>query len=254
MVLGGFFKRSFILSIAFIISVGAILPLLVLPVNAANINDATPTDEAKSASYFRTLRTCINNEMNTTIQLSASDNGVAKPSKWFSENDTYGYVFPEGRMDCKDIAPKALSLWGWGSDYSSFLKILGFTYNASDAKWTVANRDLLRNKFDSAVQEKYYGFNFAGNPTQSGAARYEMFANAFTVACGAKDLGAMSSITNASYKAWLNDSTADKGTQVSGKTANVPGTKTGSYVYFAKVDVVENINGQPTKVIGRAHV
>lgn len=248
MLLGGFLKRSFILSIAFIVSVGILLPLLVLPVGAANINDVNPKNEAASASYYRTLRTCINNEMNTNIQLTASDNGVARPSQWFSDNNAYGYIFPQGKTDCKDIAPKALTLWGWGSDYSAFLKELGFTYNASNAKWTVANRDNLQNKFDSAVQSKYYGRNFAGEPTQSGAARYEMFSNVFGKACNAKDLGAISAITNSSYKSWLNDSTADKGTMISEETANIPGTKDGSYVYFAKVDVVETVNGEVRKV------
>jgi hypothetical protein len=241
-------KRSLILSIAFVISVGAILPFLALPTNAASINDASPVDEAKSTSYYRTLRTCINNEMNTSIQLTGSDNGVANPSKWFSDNNAYGYIFPEGKTDCKDIAPKALSLWGWGSDYSAFLRELGFTYNASNAKWTVANRDNLRNKFDSAVQAKYYGINFAGEPTQSSTARYEMFSNVFSKACNAQDLGAVSSISNSSYKTWLADSTPNQGTQVSEETANVSGTKDGSYVYFAKVDIVETVNGELRKV------
>lgn len=248
MVFGGFLKRSLILSIALVIGVGAVLPLLALPVSAANINDVSPSDEAKSASYYRTLRTCINNEMNTTIQLTGSDNGVANPSTWFSNNSAYGYIFPDGKKDCKDIVPKALSLWGWGSDYSTFLRELGFTYSAGDARWTVANRDNLRNKFDSAVQAKYYGISFAGEPTQSSAARYEMFSNVFGKACNAKDLGAVSAITNSSYKAWLDDSTADRGTQVSEETANVAGTKDGSYVYFAKVDVVETVNGELKKV------
>jgi len=243
MVFGGFLKRSLLLSLAFVISVSALLPLFVSPVGAANINDASPTDEAKSASYYRTLRTCINNEMNTTIQLTGSDNGVAAPSKWFTDNNAYGYVYPSGKMDCKKIVPLAMTLWGFGSDYSSFLRTLGFTYNASDAKWTVANRDNLRNKFDSAVQAKYYGINFAGEPTQSGAARYVMFLNAFQKACNAKDLGAISSITNTSYRAWLGDSTSEKGTQVSEETANIPGTKDGSYVYFAKVYVIDPATG-----------
>jgi len=246
MVFGGFLKRSLLLSLAFVMSVSAVLPLLVSPVGAANINDATPTDEAKSASYYRTLRTCINNEMNTTIQLTGSENGVAPPSKWFTDNNAYGYVYPEGKMDCKAIVPKALTLWGFGNDYSSFLRTLGFSYNASDAKWTVANRDNLRNKFDSAVQAKYYGINFAGEPTQSGAARYVMFLNAFQKACNAKSLGAVSAVTNTSYKAWLNDSTAERGTQVPEETANIPGTKDGSYVYFSKVDTIDPTTG--TKV------
>jgi hypothetical protein len=246
MVFGGFLKRSLLLSLAFVMSVSAVLPLLVSPVGAANINDVTPTDEAKSASYYRTLRTCINNEMNTTIQLTGSENGVAPPSKWFTDNNAYGYVYPEGKMDCKAIVPKALTLWGFGNDYSSFLRTLGFSYNASDAKWTVANRDNLRNKFDSAVQAKYYGINFAGEPTQSGAARYVMFLNAFQKACNAKSLGAVSAVTNTSYKAWLNDSTAERGTQVPEETANIPGTKDGSYVYFSKVDTIDPTTG--TKV------
>jgi len=246
MVFGGFLKRSLLISLAFVISVSAVLPLLVSPVGAANINDASPTDEAKSASYYRTLRTCINNEMNTTIQLTGSDNGVAAPSKWFTDNNAYGYVFPDGKMDCKKIVPLAMTLWGYGNDYSAFLRILGFTYNASDAKWTVANRDNLRNKFDSAIQAKYYGVNFAGEPTQSGAARYVMFLNAFQKACNAKSLGAVSAVTNTSYKAWLNDSTAERGTQVSEETANIPGTKDGSYVYLSKVDIIDPATG--TKV------
>jgi len=241
MVIGGFLKRSLLFALAFTISVSAVLPLLTSPVGAANINDASPTDEAKSASYYRTLRTCINNEMNTTIQLTGVDNGVAPPSKWFTDNNAYGYVYKEGKMDCKAIVPLAMTLWGFGKDYSSFLKTLGFTYDASSAKWTVANRDNLRNKFDSAVQAKYYGINFAGEPTQSGAARYVMFLNAFQKACNAKDLGAVSSVTNTSYRAWLGDSTAERGAQVSEETANIPGTKDGSYVYFSKVTIVDPV-------------
>ena len=246
MVFGGFLKRSLLISLAFVVSVSAILPLFVSPVGAANINDATPIDEAKSASYYRTLRTCINNEMNTSIQLTGSDNGVAAPSKWFTDNNAYGYVYPEGKTDCKAIVPKALTLWGFGNDYSSFLKTLGFTYNASDAKWTVANRDNLQTKFDFAVQGKYYGTNFAGEPTQSGAARYVMFFNAFQKACNAKSLGPVSAVTNTSYKAWLNDSTAERGHEESEEKASVPGTKDGAYVYFSKVDIIDPASG--TKV------
>ena len=246
MVFGGFLKRSLLISLAFVVSVSAILPLFVSPVGAANINDATPIDEAKSASYYRTLRTCINNEMNTSIQLTGSDNGVAAPSKWFTDNNAYGYVYPEGKTDCKAIVPKALTLWGFGNDYSSFLKTLGFTYNASDAKWTVANRDNLQTKFDFAVQGKYYGTNFAGEPTQSGAARYVMFLNAFQKACNAKSLGPVSAVTNTSYKAWLNDSTAERGHEEGEEKASVPGTKDGAYVYFSKVDIIDPASG--TKV------
>jgi len=248
MVSGGFLKRSLLFSIAIVISVGTILPLFTSTVSAANINTVGPVDEAKSTSYYRTLRTCVNNEMNTNIQLTASDNGVANPSKWFSDNYSYGYVYPEGKKDCKDIVPLALKLWGWGADYSAFLRELGFTYNAGDAKWTVANRDNLRSKFDSAVQAKYYGVNFAGEPTQSGAARYEMFFNVFSEACNAKDLGAVSSITNSSYKSWLGDSTADMGKNVTANTAGVSGMSSGSEVYFVKVDVVETVDGELRKV------
>lgn len=247
MIANGLFKRPLLLFIAFVISVGALLPLFTSSASAS-IYDATPTEEAKSVSYYRTLRTCINNEMNTTMQLTGADNGVAAPSKWFSDNYAYGYVFPEGKMDCKAIAPKALTLWGWGNDYSGFLKAIGFTYDSSAVKWTVPNRDQLRDKFDSAVQAKYWGANFSGDPSQSEAARYEMFLNVFKKACSAKDLGAITSIANNSYKTWINESTADRGKEVSYATANVPGMKDGSYVYFAKVDVVEMVNGVPKKV------
>jgi hypothetical protein len=241
------FKRSFILLIGFVVAISIFLPLFTLTANAS-INDATPTDEAKSASYYRTLRTCINNEMNTTIQLTGSDDGKSSPSQWFSDNNAYGYIFPEGKTDCKNIVPKALSLWGWGNDYSAFLKELGFSYSASNARWTVANRDNLQNKFDSAVQAKYYQISFANDPVQSDAARYEMFLNVFRKACSAKDLGPITSISNSSYKSWLNDSTADRGKEVSEETANISGTKDGYYVYFSKVDVIEMVNGQPKKV------
>lgn len=245
--MNGLIKRTLILSIAFVISVGAFLPLFTSVVSA-NINTATPTDEATSTSYYRTLRTCINNEMITTIKLTASDNGVANPSQWFTDNYAYGYVYPQGKMDCKAIAPLALKLWGWGSDYSSFLRLLGFTYSATNTQWTVANRDQLRAKFDSAVQAKYYGVNFAGDPVQSGAARYVMFLNVFNKACNAKDLGPITSITNSSYKAWISASTADMGKPIEEPTANISGMKSGQLVYFSSVDVVDTVNGQPKKV------
>jgi hypothetical protein len=251
MALGGILKHSALVSIAFVIGVGALLPLLTVSVSA-NIKTASPTDEARSTSYYKTLRTCFNNEMNTNIQLTASDNGIAPPSKWFTDNQSYGYIYPEGKTDCKDIVPKALNLWGWGTDYSAFLKELGFKYNASDAKWSVANRNNLRNNFDSAVQKKYYGVNFSGDPSQSGAAKYVMYLNVFQKACNAKDLGSISSISNTSYKAWLDSSTAGQGTQVDENTANISGTKDGSYVYFSKVNVIEPA-GEPSVLSKVAH-
>jgi len=244
------FKRSLLLVLAFVIGVGAFLPLFTATVSA-NINEVSPEVEAESASYYRTLRTCINNEMQTTIQLSASDNGVAKPSKWFSDNNAYGYVYPSGKMDCKKIMSNALALWGWGDNnagYSTFLETLGFKYNASNAQWTVANRDELRNKFDFAVQSKYYGINFTGEPVQSGAARYSMFLNVFQKACSAKSLGPVASITNSSYKSWLDDSNADIGHMVSDKTANISGLTDSEGVYFSKVNTLEG-SGTEAKVV-----
>jgi len=244
------FKRSLLLVLAFVIGVGAFLPLFTATVSA-NINEVSPEVEAQSASYYRTLRTCINNEMQTTIQLSASDDGVAKPSKWFTDNEAYGYVYPDGKMDCKTIMPKALALWGWGDSnagYKTFLEILGFKYDASNARWTVANRDQLRNKFDSAVQAKYYGINFAGEPVQSGAARYAMFLNVFQKACSAKSLGAVASITNSSYKSWLDDSNEDIGHMVSSTTANISGLNDSEGVYFSKVNTIQG-SGADAKVV-----
>jgi hypothetical protein len=246
MVAGGIVKRSSLVLIAFIIGIGALLPLLTVPVSA-NIKTASPIDEAKSTSYYKTLRTCFNNEMNTNIQLTASDNGVAPPSKWFTNNYAYGYIYPEGKTDCKDVVPKALALWGWGTDYSGFLKELGFKYNASDAKWSVANRNNLRNNFDSAVQKKYYGVNFQGDPSQSDAAKYVMYLNVFQKACNAKDLGLVSAVTNSSYKSWLDGSTAARGTQVDEPVANISGTKDGSYVYFSKVAIIGEQGTPPEK-------
>ncbi len=247
------FRRSFLLGLSGLLAITLILPFLSLSVNA-KINEATPYQEAQSTAYYRLLRDCVKNNMYNSIQLTGADSGVAVPSKWFDDNSAYGYTFPDGKTSCKDAVDPALELWGWGSDYSAFLRDMGYTYEASGPRWVGTNNgDTRQAGFDSAVQSKYYTMNFAGDPVQSGAARYEMFLNAFTKACSAVDLGPISSITNSSYRAWLDESTEDKGKEINSNTASVPGLDTGPSndfnVYFSKVYVVgENADGEPARV------
>lgn len=225
-------------------------PLFTPLIANADFNSADPTEQTTSTSYYRSLGECIKNNMYGDIQLSASDNGIAKPSSWFDDNRAFVYIYPTGKTDCKDIVPKALELWGWGNDYSGFLKAIGYKYNASSVKWQGdSNGDNRQSAFDSAVQAKYYNINFAGNPSQSGEAKYPMFVNVFNKACNAKDLGSLDSITNSSYKNWLNSSSASMGAQVTGQLAGISGFSADSYVYFSKVKTIDMINGQYTPTV-----
>ena len=208
---------------------------------AENITEANPDDQAKSNSYYRALRKCFRNNLHDSIQLTGADNGITPPSMWFNEFG-WGYVYPEGKLDCKDIAPLALELWGYGKQYNSFLTDFGATYNNSTLKWTApSDPDQRQNQFDATIQAKYYTTNFTGIPEQSGEARYVMFANVFDKACTARDLGKVTTITNSSYKKWVNSSSADKGTEVAQSLAKVdiPGIADDTYVYFSKVMVPE---------------
>src|SRR5690606_5416294 len=62
----------------------------------------TPEQEVTSLSYVASLTDCIATRMYGDIQLTASDNGIAKPSAWFNNGtfasigDKYktGYVYP----------------------------------------------------------------------------------------------------------------------------------------------------------------
>lgn len=210
---------------------------------SASIDTATPEEQAKSASYYRTLRKCIGtgNRMYGDIVLTASEGGVANPSKWFTGG--HGYIFKEGKKDCKDIIGPALELWGWGNNdagYSDFLEDMGYAYEPGNVRWHgSADGGTRQNTFDSIVQAKYYNQNFSGNPVQSGEARYEMFVNAFNIACVAKDLGQLSSIDNEDYNAWLDSSTLDQGTRVTASVAGIDGYSGQSDVYFSKVAIAE---------------
>lgn len=246
------FRRFFLFGVSVLLIASLISPLLAFTASA-KIDTATPADEAKSTSYYRLLRECVRGNMYGTIQLSASDNGVATPGKWFDDNNAFGFVYPTGKIDCKAAVKPALELWGWGSDYSAFLKDMGYTYNSSTVKWEgPGNGETRQVGFDAAVQRKYYTTNFAGDPSQSQAARYEMFLNVFQKACGAKSLGPVANITNNSYKTWLNDATKDKGREVEQGLAGVPGTVSGPgvtfNVFFSKVDIVEKVDGEYKKV------
>ena len=189
-----------------------------------------------------------------TIGITASDNGVAQPSRWFNDNASFGFVYPGGKIDCKNAVAPALELWGWGSDYSQFLKDIGYTFDASKPEWygpgDRGNGETRQNYFDVAVQKKYYTANFSGNASPTKAALYEIYLNAFTKACAAKNLGTIETITNSTYLNWLNASTTSMGKEVDSNTANISGLEKGPgiKVYFSKVNTVDIVNEKPVTV------
>lgn len=246
------FKRVAIFSISVLILSSIFVPFI--PQSSyAKINSATPDEEAQSTSYYRLLRDCVKNNMESTIQLTGADGGNARPNTWFNDRNAYGFVHPTGKIDCKDAVAPALRLWGWGSNTSSFLRDIGYTYDQGTARWTgPSNGDDRQVRFDMAVQSKYYTSNFAGDPSQSGQARYAMFSNVFSRACSAVSLGPVSEISNSSYRTWVNQASPDRGTEISSDLAGVNGLKTGPNsdynVYFAKVNVLDTSSGSPRVV------
>jgi len=239
---------SFRLSILAILAV-SLLASMLLPAAAvtANINQATPEVEARSTSYYRSLSRCVSDHMYGDIQLTAADNGRALTKTWFDGRRDFGYVYPDGKMTCSNIATLALAYWGWGSKYDEFLEDIGYTYNPSSARWSgTANGAERLAAFESAVQRKFYGINFSGYPTQSGQAVYTMYLNAFNRACTAQSLGKISELTNSSYKTWIGQATEERGFAVGKDAAAIDAFSSfrsnsgaGIDVYFTKINVVE---------------
>ena len=176
-----------------------------LPSNAfANLGAGTVTagsgmsadDEAKSYTYLLALKYCVRDHMKGDIpvaDLNAQRN--ADPSAWFDGYDgSSGYVYPDGKKECKDIASAALPLWGW-KDNQSFLSDIGYAFDSSNLsalKWHgTADGNTRVQNFLNAAMPKVYGLNNTNrDPPVSDPAYYAMYINAFnTSPCSAQDKG-----------------------------------------------------------------
>jgi hypothetical protein len=197
----------------------------------------TPDQEIKSLSYYQTLIGCVDNNMHGTIQIKGTDNANAVPSTWFDDYTANGYIYPSGISDCKDIAVKALSLWGYKNN-ALFLASIGYTYDANTATWSQpTGGDSARlPAFELAVNTNVYGRSGSSyRPTLSDPANYIMASTYFqSSSCSASDLGIFSTMTNPTIKGWVN---ANSTFRANDPAAGVNGIDTGSVTY-TKVTIV----------------
>lgn len=199
-------RNPIILTLALIVSVfvGAIAGQQT-QVEAKTVSEMSAKEEAQSLSYYQVLGQCVGNNMKGTIDLQPRDNGNALPVTWFDANTASGNVFTERGIECRNIADKALALWGWGTNGGQFLKDMGYTWDANAPAYRgpggIGFSEERRNNFFNLIKSRVYNGN---NPSLSQKAQYEMyFQAAKSEPCSMKDLGLYDNL-NESYKAWVD--------------------------------------------------
>ena len=228
-----------ILTVATSASFGVLLPQ---SAHAASMADGfSPDQEATSYSYYIALGGCIQNNMYGDFSSTVAENGNAKPSEWFDDNSAYGFVYPNStKIDCKDLAAKALTLWGW-SNNRDFLSAVNYSYKVDTASGTAGYHGTpdgatrIKN-FQSAVQKQVY----SSAPSLSAAANYDIDFNGFTLSggtCAAKDLGRYSGV-NATLKKLVDAGSPADASSVK----DLPVGTIGSALY-AHVSVVDSTTG-----------
>ena len=172
------------------------------PAGAANKqNDMELIDKAKSTSYYVTLQGCIEKNMPGTIEAD-SDNYGPTQINWFDDNSAYGYVFPDGKMDCKQVASIALKAWGvTGREF-----LAGIKYKQSvtgEYDWVGTGDGGTRKANFVSYAKSILGVDDPGNP--GGAAAYYRYSQWWDSECVVDKFGRYDKITDAKLKERLKD-------------------------------------------------
>ncbi len=177
-------------------------------------------EKNKSTSYYITLQGCVQNNMYGTIK-AGTKNYSPKSISWFDDNNAYGYVYPDGKMDCKDIMATALGLWDISPD--SFLKGIGYDQKSGTSyDWTgPGDGGTRKSGFDSYIKNQL-GTTDPGNPGQ--AAAYMRYSYWWDEECVVKKFGKYTDITDSVIKERIDTGFTEKS-----------GTKTVKYVAVNRV-------------------
>lgn len=205
----------------------------------------SPQEEAASYSYYAALQPCVSNSggfgtvgMKGDINTNAAQDGNAAPSTWFNNDGANHTIYPYQKASCADIVTKALSLWGWGSDYKSFLTSIG--YKLEGTNWHGPSDGNARwNQFSAVIRSKVYSNSFSsGLPPRSSAATYVQALDSFTSErCNAKDLGIYSEITNTTYRSWIDQKHRENSSN-DGVKGIIPGAS--GDIEFNKINIVNS--------------
>lgn len=201
----------------------------------------TLDEEIKSLSYYSALNDgCIQHNMLASIQAKGTDNGNAPTSAWFDDNNAWGYVYPSGKTDCKDIVTSAMSLWKF-SNNALFLAAIGYSYDTKSAVWSqpAGGESARLLAFELSINSNVYGYSSSSyRPSLSDAAIYIMASTYFrSSACSAQDLGIYSAISNPTLKSWVDTSTTFSAKD---PAASVSGITKGSITY-TKLTIVNQL-------------
>ncbi len=196
-------RRSFMVTIGLVVTASAIVTtFLPLTASAINFQDSMSlNDQAKSSSYYVTLKGCINSNMLPTI--AATDAGDYGPLSvnWFDDNNAYGYVFSEGKMDCKQIMSNALTVWGMTP--LQFLTALDYKKQSTTSFNYVTPNDgpTRQAKFESYVTTSLA----TSSPADiSGAAAYKRYAVWWDANCVVQKFGIYSDIKDPTIKSRID--------------------------------------------------
>ena len=192
-------RRFFLFLTALIVSVTVLAP----PFNTTDASAAKPystmtlEELGKSGAYYVTLQGCIANNMYGGINAESPYYDPMQIS-WF--NGGSGYVYPEGKLECKAIMSKALTLWNITPE--NFLKGLGYTQpNKSLYNWVgTADGGTRNNNF--VVFAKSGSVTSSSDPANiGGAAAYQRYDSWWDKNCAVKKLGRYDAIKDSVIKA-----------------------------------------------------
>jgi hypothetical protein len=177
-------------------------------------SSVTPQDQANSASYYVILSGCFWHATDGKIATSGEN---PAPSAWFNQKDQTPVYLDGAKTTCAAVATKALALWGWGTNYGTFLKNAGCSYDGTSLYTCSPNTNLFGNNnnetradnFKHAVLAQAYP---SANKSHlkdddvplSDAGKYVRYLSIFKNQCSPHDLGTMDTLSQASDPTTLN--------------------------------------------------
>lgn len=200
------------------------------------MSDMTLEDKGRSSSYYVTLQGCIEHNMNSTISAS-SQNYSPTSINWFDDNNAYGYVYPDGKRDCKDIMKSALELWGITAD--DFLTGIKYSQKSKTSyNWSGTDNDSTRkSNFESYIKTAL-GTSEPNNP--GAAAAYLRYKKWWGDKCVEKKFGKYDDITDPVLKKRIDDNYTESISSTSTSADGV--TSTNSVIgMYVKIPLVNNV-------------
>lgn len=214
------------------------------------VEKMSPTEELTSFSLYTGIADCIGTRMYGDIQASATDNSNVAPSKWFnygtfiSIGDLYktADVYPQGEKKCDAMVTQALDMWGYGDDYSRFLRDMGYTFNRDTLNWHgSADGGTRYREFQDILKSQVYPSISGSVPALSKAAQYLENLYFFQKSlkdggCAAYDLGEYPDLGGVSaYKRWVDQNYV---TYNDGAAAISAIGEKNAYIKYSKIQII----------------